>query len=182
MKKTANALVGRYLDELRRLTSDLPPARQQELIADIAAHIDAALGELPGAGDEDVRRVLAEVGDPHLIAEEARHEDAHGEGDAREPVSAVAVVAVVAGGLSLLVPIFGTLLAIVVVWVASRGPHHGRNQGLIRLAAVIVAAVAVVHLAVFVLFFPASFDTEVDVRPSEVRLLEEAPTPPAPPP
>jgi uncharacterized membrane protein len=62
----------RYLRELDDELRDLPPARRRELLEEIREHIDAALGDGGATQEADVRNVLERLGDPAVIAEEAR--------------------------------------------------------------------------------------------------------------
>lgn len=77
-------------------------------------------------------------------------------------VSLRSALAVIAAGLSLLLPVLGTLAAVLVVWWANRQPLHGRSRWLVRVAAVITAAVAVVHLVGFLLLMPTSMSVGSD--------------------
>ncbi|MDT0474056.1 hypothetical protein RM863_18170 [Streptomyces sp. DSM 41014] len=72
--KTAD-LVQDYLRAVEREASALPAERRQELLADLAEHIEVTRVERPGTA---VGVVLAELGDPRTIAATALAEAGHG--------------------------------------------------------------------------------------------------------
>jgi uncharacterized membrane protein len=61
-----------YLHDLEEELRDLPPARRRELLGEISEHIGEALAEMPEGEEAGVRNVLERVGEPAVIAEEAR--------------------------------------------------------------------------------------------------------------
>lgn len=68
---TTHPLVAAYLDELDRLLAGIDPADREEVMAGVREHLD---GALPGSGpvsDDEVREVLAELGPPQAVADEA---------------------------------------------------------------------------------------------------------------
>jgi uncharacterized membrane protein len=67
-----NATVEHYLHDLEEELRDLPPARRRELLEEIREHIGEALAEIPEGEEAEVRNVLERVGEPAVIAEEAR--------------------------------------------------------------------------------------------------------------
>ncbi|MDI9886627.1 hypothetical protein QMZ92_20160 [Streptomyces sp. HNM0645] len=71
---SGSATVRRYLEAVEREASTLPADRRQELVADIAEHIEIALAERPG----DIQDILREVGDPRVIAAAALQESGTG--------------------------------------------------------------------------------------------------------
>ncbi|HEX7167766.1 MAG TPA: hypothetical protein VF230_12365 [Acidimicrobiales bacterium] len=71
------------------------------------------------------------------------------------PLSAIALVAIVAAAGSLFLPVFGTMFAVAIVYAAARFTDDPRNQAMVRLAAVVTACVAVVHVGFVVLVTPA---------------------------
>lgn len=68
--QTDSALVQQYLAAVERETSALPADRRQELVSDLAEHIEIALAERPGSS----RDILRELGDPRTIATTALQE------------------------------------------------------------------------------------------------------------
>ncbi|MFM9370023.1 HAAS signaling domain-containing protein [Streptomyces sp. Da 82-17] len=75
-ENAGNTEIDAYLAAVRREASALPPERGQELLADLAEHIEVALAERPDALDE----VLRELGDPRTIAATALAESGVGAG------------------------------------------------------------------------------------------------------
>lgn len=70
MKTPDDTTIQQYLKAVERETSALPPACRQELLADLAEQIDAALAERPG----DLNTILRDLGDPRTIAATAVNE------------------------------------------------------------------------------------------------------------
>ncbi|MFI0982591.1 HAAS signaling domain-containing protein [Streptomyces sp. NPDC021093] len=64
-----------YLSAVGREASALPADRRQELLADLAEHIEVTRAERPDAA---IAEVLAELGDPRTIAATALAEAGHG--------------------------------------------------------------------------------------------------------
>ncbi|MEE1736196.1 hypothetical protein PUR49_06705 [Streptomyces sp. BE147] len=64
-EKTPEPSVRDYLSAVERETITLPAERRQELLADLAEHIEVTLAERPTT---EVREVLAGLGDPRTIA------------------------------------------------------------------------------------------------------------------
>ncbi|MFB7338326.1 hypothetical protein ACFC00_43085 [Streptomyces adustus] len=60
-----------FLAAVERETATLPADRRAELLADLAEHIDTALAERSGS----IEQVVAELGDPRVIAASALRED-----------------------------------------------------------------------------------------------------------
>ncbi|GGY91023.1 hypothetical protein CP967_26650 [Streptomyces nitrosporeus] len=73
--KTSADLVRDYLSAVGREASALPADRRQELLADLAEHIEVARAERPDASPAEI---LAELGDPRTIAATALAEAGHG--------------------------------------------------------------------------------------------------------
>jgi uncharacterized membrane protein len=66
------ATVEHYLHDLEEELRDLPPTRRRELLEEIREHIGEALADIPEGEEAEVRNVLERVGEPAVIAEEAR--------------------------------------------------------------------------------------------------------------
>ncbi|MFE4797188.1 hypothetical protein ACFRFL_19265 [Streptomyces sp. NPDC056708] len=73
--KTSADLVRDYLSAVEREASALPADRRQELLADLAEHIEVTRAERPDAA---LGEVLAELGDPRTIAATALSEAGNG--------------------------------------------------------------------------------------------------------
>jgi uncharacterized membrane protein len=67
-----NGTVEHYLQDLEEELRDLPPTRRRELLEEIREHIGEALAEMPDGEEAGVRNVLERVGEPAVIAQEAR--------------------------------------------------------------------------------------------------------------
>lgn len=66
---TTHTLVDSYLRELELLLQGVEPGERAEVLAGVREHLDGSLA--PGADDASVRAVLAELGPPQAIADEA---------------------------------------------------------------------------------------------------------------
>src|SRR5688500_14152707 len=67
-----DATVEHYLHDLEEELRDLPPTRRRELLEEIREHVGEALAEIPDGEEAGVRNVLERVGEPAVIAQEAR--------------------------------------------------------------------------------------------------------------
>lgn len=66
---TTHPLVGAWLRDLELLLHGVDPGERAEVLAGVREHLD---GSLPAdAGDDEVRRVLADLGSPQSVADEA---------------------------------------------------------------------------------------------------------------
>lgn len=66
---TTHPLVASWLRDLDLLLYGIEPGERAEVLAGVREHLDASLP--PGSGDDDVRAVLAELGPPQAVADEA---------------------------------------------------------------------------------------------------------------
>ena len=111
MPVTERNLVKAYMNRLDAELADLPQARRREIAEEIAEHIEEA-----GATTEaEERNVLDRLGDPAVIAEEARTRF----GLTRPTSGALEVAAlllVAIGGV--LLPVVGALAGLVLVWAS----------------------------------------------------------------
>lgn len=67
--QVAHPLVSAYLRDLELLLHGVASGERAEVLSGVRQHRDASL--VPGASDEDVRAVLAELGPAHSVAQEA---------------------------------------------------------------------------------------------------------------
>ena len=67
--QTTHSLVDAYLHDLELLLHGIEPGERAEVLAGVREHLDGSLA--PGADDASVRAVLAELGPPQAIADEA---------------------------------------------------------------------------------------------------------------
>ncbi|MER5367537.1 DUF1700 domain-containing protein [Streptomyces sp. NPDC002722] len=139
---TRSELVRDYLATVEREASALPAERRQELVADLAEHIEIALAERPGGSD---REILRELGDPRTIAATALQESGFGTGvlpgagavpgagagDApgrRSPAWLVVLLPVLAFGLGYLWVPLGFALKVAGAVVLFRSRHWTKSQ------------------------------------------------------
>ena len=109
----SNDLIDRYLDDLRDDVRDLPKRRQDELVAEIKDHIDSALAEMPNRDEVSVRNVLERLGDPAVIADEAR--DRMGIPRAKAGIREIAaVILLLIGGI--VIPVLGWIIGLLLLW------------------------------------------------------------------
>ncbi|MER6166787.1 HAAS signaling domain-containing protein [Streptomyces violaceorubidus] len=114
-------LVRDYLRAVEREAAALPADRRQELLADLAEHIDVTRAERPGAAPGEI---LAELGDPRTIAATALAESGSGG----------AVPAVRRGKVHPLVPLLMLTLPYLVTTFLPDVPGLALCSGLVRIA------------------------------------------------
>lgn len=69
MNAVTSPLVAAYLADLERRLADAPAADRLDVLDAVREHLDAAFADLgPEPSDDDVRRVLAELGTPDDVA------------------------------------------------------------------------------------------------------------------
>jgi len=122
MSTTPDKLVERYLKHLEVELDDVPRDRRREIVDEIAGHIAEARAGLEHETESDVRNILEGLGDPAEIAADARERF-----DVRPTASAPpfkpgwmevgALVLLLVGGL--IVPVFGWLIGVVLLWVSN---------------------------------------------------------------
>ena len=120
MSATTDKLVERYLKHLDVELDDLPRDRRREIVDEISGHIAEARGNLEHETEADVRNILEGLGDPADIAADARERF-----EVRAPtappktswIEIVALIMLLVGGLIL--PVFGWLIGVVLLWVSN---------------------------------------------------------------
>ncbi|MEV7283308.1 hypothetical protein AB0O01_01855 [Streptomyces sp. NPDC093252] len=142
--KTSADPVRDYLTAVEREATALPADRRQELLADLAEHIEVTRAERPSAA---VGEILAELGDPRTIAATALAEA--GSGTAVAPGSA----RVRRGKVHPLVPLLMLALSMPFTMLFSLGPDAAFNPGpvfgvLFRLTGVVLLCTSVHWTAV----------------------------------
>ncbi|MFF0275479.1 HAAS signaling domain-containing protein [Streptomyces sp. NPDC094447] len=134
-------LAAAYLDAVARETAELPAERRAELLADLREHIEVSGAE----GEEQLRAVLAGLGEPRTVAASALAEEAPAR---RAPVAGAgrgrltAILLGASGVLLLLNPWVGALAliaALVLLWSAPL--WTGRQKALGTAAGVAVPVV-----------------------------------------
>ncbi|MFF3392932.1 hypothetical protein ACFYW1_18640 [Streptomyces sp. NPDC002669] len=140
--KTSADPVRDYLSAVEREASALPADRRQELLADLAEHIEVTRAERPEAA---LGEILAELGDPRAIAATALAEA--GTGAAGAPAAGGAAPAPRRGKVHPLVPLLMIVLSLPFVMVLSEqpGPLFG---GLFRIVGAVLLCTSVHWTAV----------------------------------
>lgn len=115
MNATLHPLAVSYLREVERGLAPLPRGRRDEVVADLREHLDASIGA--AESEADVRNVLDRLGEPRDVAAAALAE-AGVVVSGSKPVMEWFAVALVSFG-SLLVPVVGWLVGIVLVFASS---------------------------------------------------------------
>ncbi|MCX4985652.1 hypothetical protein [Streptomyces sp. NBC_00572] len=131
-------LVAAYLDAVARETAELPAERRAELLADLREHI-----EVSGAdGDDQVRAVLAELGEPRTVAASALAEEAPaGSASPAAPgrTKPITVLLGISGLLFVFAPYVGAVVLIVVLallWASPQWDRRHRRIGALTALAV----------------------------------------------
>ena len=122
MSTTPDKLVQRYLKHLEVELDDLPRDRRREIVDEIAGHIAEARAGLEHETEADVRNILEGLGDPADIAEDARERfevKPPAQAPAYKPgwMEIVALILLLLGGL--IVPLFGWVIGVVLLWVSN---------------------------------------------------------------
>jgi hypothetical protein len=153
---TETALVRDYLGRLHAAGWGLDPARRDELVAEVGAHIDEALRAASAAGRHGevvVRNVLERIGPPEEIVRAESEDQAYGVAGAPPsprsafaapgnqagqattyseaswwgPVEIFAVLLLSVG--SFLLPVIGPISGIVLLWVSTRWTRTQKVAG-----------------------------------------------------
>jgi hypothetical protein len=114
-------LVERYLARLNAAAASMPSDRRQELIDEIAAHIDEARAASPNEPG-GVRTVLDQLGSPEEIVRAAgassARPDRHPSSSRLGPLEIVTVIALLVGGI--VIPFVGWVVGVVLLWISPR--------------------------------------------------------------
>jgi uncharacterized membrane protein len=169
-------LIDRYLQRVSDELRDIPTADRLEILEDIRAHVHESLGDVESATEVDVRNTLERLGDPELVAREARDRAPSAASVAPTPPShdhsrtpgALEVAAIV---LTVLFWPIGVLLA----WISERWKTRDK---------VIATAIPFVSTMMFALIVVVGallvWDTSGSVVTSTMDQVQ--PAQPAPPP
>ncbi|MFC9029023.1 HAAS signaling domain-containing protein [Streptomyces arboris] len=135
--KTSQDPVRDYLSAVEREASALPADRRQELLADLAEHIEVTRAERP---DAVIGEILAELGDPRTIAATALAES--GTGPAASPAWGGSGAPVRRGKVHPLVPL---LLLVLAQPVGMVFPDEGGSLigGLLRITGAVLLCTSV---------------------------------------
>ncbi|MER8046663.1 hypothetical protein [Streptomyces sp. NPDC094032] len=147
MNAIDHPLVTAYLDTVARESAALPAERRAELLADLREHIEVSGAE----ADDQVREVLAGLGDPRTVAAAALAEEPAGGAAVRPARTRLTVVLLgVAGILALFNAFVGTaamLVGLALLWGSPRWDNRQKAIGTATCALVPF----VVVLAIFAL-------------------------------
>lgn len=163
----ADALVQDYLGRLDAASWPLAPARRDELRAEVAGHIDAALAEAGARDEATVRNVLERLGPPEEIAAA----DVDPVIGASTPLStpplaggswgALEILAILFLTLgSIFLPIVGPLVGLVFVWGSGRWTTREKRISTLIVLLLLILPVLLLVGAGFSLFV-SSGATEV---------------------
>lgn len=138
MTITDHPLVKQYLAAMARETAGLSPERRNELLADLEEHIAVALAEEAASGDDEIRTVLARLGDPRTIAATALGEEHPAPQASRGRPLALLGLLAVTGPLTVFGPVLGVPALIGVVWWLWTAPQWRNRDKAIGTAAALV--------------------------------------------
>ncbi|CUR56062.1 conserved membrane hypothetical protein [metagenome] len=110
VRPTLHPLAESYLAELDRLLAGVDPAERHETLLGVREHIEAATSG--DAGEEAVRRALAELGPPKAVADEAY---------AGRPQAGPGEAQATGGGLAIGVGLLQALALVIIVMVVGSG-------------------------------------------------------------
>jgi uncharacterized membrane protein len=111
-----NRVVDDYLRRLERSLEGLPRDRRREIVQEIEAHIQEEIAEQGSPTDADIHNMLERIGDPQIIAADAR--ERFGVQIRRlTGLEIAAVVFLLIGGL--VIPLVGWFVGVVLLWVSS---------------------------------------------------------------
>ncbi|MEU5303839.1 HAAS signaling domain-containing protein [Streptomyces noursei] len=138
MTITDHPLVKKYLAAVAREAAGLSPERRNELLADLEEHIAVALAEESASGDDEIRTVLARLGDPRTIAATALGEELPAPHMSRGRTLALLGLLAATGPLTLFAPVLGVPALIGVVWWLWTAPQwRNRDKAIGTVAALV---------------------------------------------
>ncbi|MFF8844988.1 HAAS signaling domain-containing protein [Streptomyces sp. NPDC015127] len=166
MTITEHPLVKSYLAAVARETAGLSPERRNELLADLEEHIAVALAEEAASGDDEIRTVLARLGDPRTIAATALGDEPHAPQASLWRTLAILALLYMTGPLTLFTPLLGVPLLIGALWWLWTAPQWRNRDKMIGTAAALapllfwaaqfVVATGGLHFGLGALFIPAT--------------------------
>lgn len=151
-----STLVDRYLDDLARMLTALPPAERADALGSVREHVDDALGDLGRpATDDDVTAILGRLGTPADVASALLADTPGTAAYAPAPVTPPVAPAPLPGdgdaalalGLAIfavVVPFIGLPAAIAAIVLARRARRAGTRRDGIRVAGLVLGLVALV--------------------------------------
>lgn len=124
----ADQIIAGYLARLKDALSALPTRRRDEIMAEIEDHITEARAGLAGETDADLLGILARLGHPADIAEEARARFGlpdRGPG----PLEIAALLLIGLSGVVFPIPPAGWVTGVVLVWLSPCWTLHEKRRG-----------------------------------------------------
>lgn len=161
--------VAAFLARLRGAAAGLPPARREELVAELGEHLRDALPD--GASDAEVRSVLDRLGEPEDIV--AAETDGAPRVVGAAPVQVVVQQGSPWGGLEIaavllltvglfVVPVVGPLVGLVLAWVS---PQWTRREKTVATFWAVLPAVALAAMGIAAVVFLRSASAGTPVLP-----------------
>ncbi|ANP55642.1 putative membrane protein [Streptomyces griseochromogenes] len=177
-------LVKKYLAAVAREAAGLGPERRNELLADLEEHIAVALAEESASGDDEIRTVLARLGDPRTIAATALGEELPAPHASRGRTLALLGLLAVTGPLTVFGPVLGVPALIGAIWWLWVAPlWRTRDKAIATAAALVpplfaasqwVIPAGAVNLGVGALFVPFALAVVALPVAAGVHLLRAA--------
>ncbi|MFI9046099.1 DUF1700 domain-containing protein [Streptomyces sp. NPDC053427] len=137
MTITEHPLVKKYLATVARETAGLSPERRNELLADLEEHIAVALAEASASGDDEIRTVLARLGDPRTIAATALGEEHPAPQASQQPTLAIVVLLALISPLTAFMPPLVIALIGVIWWLWAAQQWRHRDKAIGTVAALV---------------------------------------------
>ena len=152
--------IDRYLDDLARMLTALPPAERADALGSVREHLDDAIADLGRpATPEDVTAILTRLGSPATVAAALLDDAPPGPAPADAPLPADAApqpapvaaplpgdsdatVALVLSILALLIPFIGIIAAVAAIVLARRSRRRGTRREGIRTTGLTLGIVA----------------------------------------
>ena len=150
--------IDRYLDDLARMLTTLPPAERADALGSVREHVDDALADLGRpATPEDVTAILARLGSPATVAAALLDDAAPAPAPADSPAYVApqpapaaeplpgdsdAAVSLGLSILALLVPFVGIIAAIAAIVLARRSRRRGTRREGVRTTGLTLGIVA----------------------------------------
>jgi hypothetical protein len=149
-RTTIDRLVSDYLDTVRAATQDLPAGERDELVANIAEHIATSMEELDEPNEAAVRTILEKLGDPAVIAAEARKQSNPAARDSAPKPGWLEWGGVAMLGIgSYLLPVIGTVAGLVMISLS----RWWSTRQKVLAAVLSLAGAVVIPLVGFGVFF-----------------------------
>ncbi|MFI6767037.1 DUF1700 domain-containing protein [Streptomyces sp. NPDC050355] len=183
MTITDHPLVKKYLAAVARESAGLSPERRNELLADLEEHIAVALAEGSAFGDDEIRAVLARLGDPRTIAATALGEELPAPQTSRGRTLALLGLLASTGPLMFFPPVLVPALIGAIWWLWAAPQWRSRDKVIGTVAALVpplfvvsqwVVPAGAVNLGLGALFLPFALAVVALPAAAGVYLLRTA--------